>query len=657
MPQKRARVNAPCTIWKGAVGHEHSSTASKPSPLEFDVGGVIVSKANDGKWNVRLLDGRMITVARKFLKVLDDLPGGQGSGDPDDNDTTGEPIGIEDAAEEDIEEDDGEAPTDVQGWSSGNVAVTEDERAKRGFNSMTPGYLRVTADVVKTIVLFFFSFFPVDLVPEIISLTMAAGQAKYSPTWSLDEDEFWTFLAMRILMTTCVFDNPQDYFNPNPDPLSPRYYLGAYMTYNKFDEITRAFTLPTYEDAAGDPHFRVRRFVDSLNERWRKVFEPGSIVTADESMIPWTGRGMPGFMKVPRKPHPFGAELKTVACAFTKVLFRMDIQEGGEEMKKKPENKEYGAGTACLIRLTKNLVGTGRIVIADSWFGSFKACREMLSRGLFSILNVKTAHSNFPKLRLLSGLTNRGDWLSFTRSTDVDGEERTLTACGHLDKKPMLLVASCATTLAGNPKVKRYMKEFEDGDKARVVKVIPQPVMCELYRCNFNAVDVHNHYRQGFGSMSEIWKTTDWVKRYFAELFGKIVVNAFLAWNAMCDVDPMYTKFPTFLSFRRALAQALLDLHGPAARSKRACEPTTEPTDCKLVKLSASTPKKLMACSYCGKRSTFKCEKCSTRTHPLVVCRGDLGCWGMHINGEEGTKRVAYKRKEAAAKVKRRQTF
>lgn len=79
------------------------------------------------------------------------------------------------------------------------------------------------------------------------------------------------------------------------------------MTYNKFDEITRAFTLPNYEDAAGDPHFKVRRFVDSLNKRWEEVFEAGFMATIDEVMIPWTGRGMPGCMKVPRKPHPFGA--------------------------------------------------------------------------------------------------------------------------------------------------------------------------------------------------------------------------------------------------------------------------------------------------------------------------------------------------------------
>lgn len=45
----------------------------------------------------------------------------------------------------------------------------------------------------------------------------------------------------------------------------------------------------------------------------------------------------------------------------------------------------------------------------------------------------------------------------------------------------------------------------------------------------------------------------------------------------------------------------------------------------------------------------------STRNHLVVVCRRDMECWGRHLNGEEGTKRVAYKSKEVAAKVKRRQ--
>ena len=46
-------------------------------------------------------------------------------------------------------------------------------------------------------------------------------------------------------------------------------------------------------------------------------------------------------------------------------------------------------------------LGTGRIVVGDSWFGSVKTCIQLLKlNGLYFIGLVKTAHKGYPKEKL-----------------------------------------------------------------------------------------------------------------------------------------------------------------------------------------------------------------------------------------------------------------
>ena len=53
--------------------------------------------------------------------------------------------------------------------------------------------------------------------------------------------------------------------------------------------------------------------------------------------------------------------------------------------------------TATVIWLTKPYYNTRRRVIADSWFSSVKSAVELLKRGLYGIMLVKTAHNQFSK--------------------------------------------------------------------------------------------------------------------------------------------------------------------------------------------------------------------------------------------------------------------
>ena len=99
----------------------------------------------------------------------------------------------------------------------------------------------------------------------------------------------------------------------------------------------------------------------------------------DESMVKWLGRGMPGFMHVQRKPTPKGLELHTLCCGICGIMLWFEVYEGKEAMAKKQfcdmmRQKLGRAGpwksVALTLRMTQKWAGTGRVLIADSWFGS-----------------------------------------------------------------------------------------------------------------------------------------------------------------------------------------------------------------------------------------------------------------------------------------------
>ena len=93
------------------------------------------------------------------------------------------------------------------------------------------------------------------------------------------------------------------------------------------------------------------------------------------------------------------------------------MYEGKEVMQDKDYTKAYGAKTATTIHLTQPCHGTGRRVIADSWFVSVKYASELCKTGLYSIMLVKTAHKDYLCMLLGESDLERGQWVSYSTDT------------------------------------------------------------------------------------------------------------------------------------------------------------------------------------------------------------------------------------------------
>lgn len=170
---------------------------------------------------------------------------------------------------------------------------------------------------------------------------------------------------------------------------------------------------------------------------------------------------------IPRKPHPLGFQMKTLCDSRAGVFINAEFVEGREVDSQRLFFFDYGATTACTLRLCHRWRGSLRTVIGDAWFGSCKTVEELKEIGLHSIMSLKTAHKGYPKKHILSKIPERGDVYAMESKVRLgregEGKEISVYAVGHRDKKPMLLVATAGLLVDGPSRV-RHRYKYQGGE-------------------------------------------------------------------------------------------------------------------------------------------------------------------------------------------------
>jgi hypothetical protein len=148
----------------------------------------------------------------------------------------------------------------------------------------------------------------------------------------------------------------------------------------------------------------------------------------------------------------------------------IDIVEGKERQRMNRFSREYGEGTAIVLRFAETYKGTGRTIVADSPFASVKTLVQLENLcGLYFMGMVKTATHQFPKRYLeewYSSGQSRGSF-KILRSENVNGKK--FYALCWTDKKPKTIISNRGTTLPGNPSIrKRHKVILKDGNLTTV---------------------------------------------------------------------------------------------------------------------------------------------------------------------------------------------
>lgn len=283
--------------------------------------------------------------------------------------------------------------------------------------------------------------------------------------------------------------------------------------------------------------------------------------------------------------------------------------------------------TATTLRVSEPYMGQGKILVGDSWFGSVKSAAELLKRGTYSVLNVKTASKLYPKKVIKELRLVRGQSKHYKAMVDIHGEARPVFASVHMDSQPMSLVHTCSTSMTGKQAIRTWRK-YVNGTVKRRKYTLEQPKVFQIYRSHYNAVDNFNKLALGPKSSQYAYRTPHWDRRVFMALLAMAETNAFLAYRALelrAGRRPM-----VHATWRRALSAVLIhNPYRPQFARMRAPVPLAErPLLEGHANMYMQESRNMKVCEVCGTRTAVRCS-CGA-----AVCapnRNLKQCYATHL--------------------------
>ena len=274
------------------------------------------------------------------------------------------------------------------------------------------------------------------------------------------------------------------YWNTEADGVFPGMNFGKVIPQRRFEEIIGAIQY----SHSPDPDQQILDLIDAVNACFAEAISPGDILVLDESMVKSYHRNLHGEIKIIRKLRPIGNEIKNLADGRTNIVLKLELYEGREPMSKKKHVDKYGATSATTPRLTEEYHGTGRIVIADSWFGSIKSVIAVKKLACMT-----TCSSKLPTSSIQCCFSSRKEL------PGVNGKDTLATINGvtlqAVDMKDKFFIATCLTSLAGKGRITRHHR------------VVPRPKVAEQYLASSAVIDIHNHTQTGSVGFEDAWQT------------------------------------------------------------------------------------------------------------------------------------------------------
>ena len=207
--------------------------------------------------------------------------------------------------------------------------------------------------------------------------------------------EFLCWIGLWILMSTVDGSNRQSFWlskDINMFEGAP-FRLTRYMSRNCFEEILLAISYTNKcPPQMLDKFWEIRKLIDAWNDNMEAEFSPSWINAIDESMSKWLNEFMcPGFMYVPQKPWPFGNEYQDAGCCLSDILWRVDLREGKDHPRHlgEKEHDNLGHTIGVLLRLTKPIWASGKVVVLDSGFCVLQGLVELLKKGVYAHALIK----------------------------------------------------------------------------------------------------------------------------------------------------------------------------------------------------------------------------------------------------------------------------
>jgi hypothetical protein len=127
-----------------------------------------------------------------------------------------------------------------------------------------------------------------------------------------------------------------------------------------------------------DRLFKLKPLLDLLRFRFSSVYIPGSVVTIDETMVPWQGR-LSFKQYIPGKAHKYGVKIYKLA-ATNGYTWNYIIYTGQQD-----SMAGLGHAQTVVMHLLDDLEGCYRTVVADNFFTSIPLAKRLLEHDTYLI--------------------------------------------------------------------------------------------------------------------------------------------------------------------------------------------------------------------------------------------------------------------------------
>ncbi|KAI2500665.1 Transposase IS4 [Fragilaria crotonensis] len=512
-----------------------------------------------------------------------------------------------------------------------------DARRVAGVRDVQPSL--VSADPsMHTALGFFLHFLPQEFFKT--TILQATNETLSDPlTW----DEFLRFMAILFLLgTTQGVQRRMFWANDMPDIFcGAPFRLHAYMSRRRFEAILKHLKLTTTPPPAfKHPFHPVNDIIDAFNKHTQACFSPSWVSCLDESMSVWTNMWTcPGWVFVPRKPHPKGNEYHSICCGLSGIMFAIELVQGKDRPSQIPNEKysEHGKTTGLLMRLTESIHHSGRVVIMDSGFCVLKGLVQLASVGVYASAVIKKRRY-WPKYIDGAAIDSHFDLKEIGTTDSLPGTLDGINFkvfCMKEEDYVMKLMATYGALRPMDGGLTQRSVTRRSGIRENVSFVYTEPFFNHFkFR---HQVDDHNNARHSPISLEESINTKDWKIRVFTFILAVVEVNARLAHSYFSQSDTL-----SQLEFRRLLAKELMEFSfvvntGTRKRTRRSMEPVASVCGVETAPVYAGNWTGTQWQFLSTKYPQHICKTVGCKKRIRTYCKCMIGFWmcpaciGMHI--------------------------
>lgn len=154
-------------------------------------------------------------------------------------------------------------------------------------------------------------FMPVSYIRGTVIPTTNQYAKQQDPWWiDVDFNDFLHVLGHLFTMEIYeIHGPPRQYWFAEMNDLFPSINFNKVLSYKRFEKIMLYLRLSN----ADNEDQQVLDFLTNINQNFQNCVIPGSYLTPDKSMLKSFHQNLKGKIKIIRKPHPVGSEIKNMA--------------------------------------------------------------------------------------------------------------------------------------------------------------------------------------------------------------------------------------------------------------------------------------------------------------------------------------------------------